>query len=360
MIRLTTREHGTTSPISATELKTVLDDASYLHLERHPFGPLPEYERRVRTDAEPAFTVYKMAADDGFAIQVRASYFIGVDWVIPGAVSILVLPKVERLDMPAMLKRVLGVADAVKEFDGLLSVRHWEKPIPDAEDCDRFLLFVAAAFLKITQRIVRKGLLKSFRTEEEIFRYRVKGKLRVSDTLRKMRFGDPFARAVCSPQSFDDDTPANRFLKLVLRRMHSVLAARSKALGAVAKRRPPSTRYSRNTPRRSNSVASFFCTRESVPSKRRSASHAAFSRTGSTWRNSLSYTFSPTSAGLRQCGTFNITGCSSRAENQTSWWICKAPRFLSSVASLTRSTSLNTSMTNSTRTTHANCRGMEG
>lgn len=44
MIRLTTQEHGTTSPISATELKTVLDDASYLHLERHPFGPLPEYE----------------------------------------------------------------------------------------------------------------------------------------------------------------------------------------------------------------------------------------------------------------------------------------------------------------------------
>ena len=235
MIRLTTQEHGTTSPISATELKTVLDDASYLHLERHPFGPLPEYERRIRTDAEPAFTVYKMAADDGFAIQVRASYFIGVDWVIPGAVSILVLPKVERLDMPAMLKRVLGVADAVKEFDGLLSVRHWEKPIPDAEDCDRFLLFVAAAFLKITQRIVRKGLLKSFRTEEEIFRYRVKGKLRVSDTLRKMRFGDPFTRAVCSPQSFDDDTPANRFLKLVLRRMHSVLAARSKALGSVGR-----------------------------------------------------------------------------------------------------------------------------
>ena len=74
---------------------------------------------------------------------------------------------------------------------------------------------------------MRKGLLKSFRTEEEIFRYRVKGKLRVSDTLRKMRFGDPFARAVCSPQSFDDDTPANRFLKLVLRRMHLVLAARS-------------------------------------------------------------------------------------------------------------------------------------
>ena len=235
MIRLTTQEHGTTSPISATELKTVLDDASYLHLERHPFGPLPEYERRIRTDAEPAFTVYKMAADDGFAIQVRASYFIGVDWVIPGAVSILVLPKVERLDMPAMLKRVLGVADAAKEFDGLLSVRYWEKPIPDAEDCDRFLLFVAAAFLKITQRIVRKGLLKSFRTEEEIFRYRVKGKLRVSDTLRKMRFGDPFARAVCSPQSFDDDTPANRFLKLVLRRMHSVLAARSKALGSVGR-----------------------------------------------------------------------------------------------------------------------------
>ena len=58
--------------------------------------------------------------------------------------------------MPAMLKRVLGVADAVKEFDGLLSVRHWEKPIPDAEDCDRFLLFVAAAFLKITSALCAK------------------------------------------------------------------------------------------------------------------------------------------------------------------------------------------------------------
>ena len=215
------------------ELRTVLDDAAYLRLEKHPCGPLPEYERRIRTDAEPAFSVHKVAAGDSFAVQVQASYFVGVDWIFPGAVSIRVLPKVERIDLPAMLKRVLGVTDAVKELDGLLCVRQRERPIPDAEDCDRFLLFVAAAFLKITRHIVRKGLLKSFRTEEEIFRYRVKGKLRVSDTLRKMRFGDPFASAVCSPQNFDADTPANRFLKLVLRRMHAVLATRAKALGSV-------------------------------------------------------------------------------------------------------------------------------
>ena len=235
MIRLTTQEHGTTRPINAMELRAVLDDATYRRLEKYPCGSLPEYERRIRAGAEPAFSLHKVAAGDSFAVQVQASYFVGVDWVFPDAVSIRVLPKVERIDMPAMLKRVLEVADAVKELDGLLCVRQREKPIPDAEDCDRFLLFVAAAFLKISRRIVRKGLLKSFRTEEEIFRYRVKGKFRVSDTLRKMRFGDPFARSVCSPQSFDADTPANRFLKLVLRRMHAVLAARAKALGSVGR-----------------------------------------------------------------------------------------------------------------------------
>ncbi len=235
MICLTTQEHGKTT-ISAKKLRAKLDDAAYLRLEKHPCGPLPEYERRVRDDAEPAFSVHKVVAkDDSFAVEVQASYFIGIDWVFPGAISIRVLPKVERIDIPAMLKRVLGVADAVKELDGLLSVQQREKPIPDAEDCDHFLLFVAAAFLKLTRQIVRKGLLKSFRTEEGIFRYRVKGKLRVSDTLRKMRFGDPFARAVCSPQSFDADTPANRFLKLVLRRIHAVLAAQAKALGSIGR-----------------------------------------------------------------------------------------------------------------------------
>lgn len=235
MICLTTQEHKTTEPISAMELRAVLDDAAYQRLEKYPCGSLPEYERRIRTDAQPAFSVLKVAAGDSFAVRVQASYFVGVDWVFPGAVSIRVLPKVEQIDMPVMLERVLEVDETVKEFDGLLSIRQREKPIPDAEDCDRFLLFVAAAFLKITRRIVRKGLLKSFRTEEEIFRYRVKGKLHVSNTLRKMRFGDPFARAVCSPQSFDADTPANRFLKLVLRRMYTVLATRAKALGSVGR-----------------------------------------------------------------------------------------------------------------------------
>lgn len=232
MIRLTTKERGTTRPISASELRAILDDATYRRIEKHPFGPISEYKRRIRDNAEPAFTVNKVTDGESFAVQIEASYFVGVDWVFPDAVSILMRPKVEGVDMPKMLERVLSIPDAIKESDKLLTVRQREKPISDAEDCDRFLLFVAVAFLQNIRRIVRKGLLKSFRTEDETLRYRVKGKLRVSDTLRKMRVGDPFARTVCSPQRFDADTSANRILKLVLRRMHNVLAARTKALGS--------------------------------------------------------------------------------------------------------------------------------
>lgn len=233
VIHLTIREHEASRPVGAEELRSVLDDAAYRRIEEHPVGTL--FQQRVKDNAEPAFSAVKIATSDGFAVQVQGSYFVGIDWVFPGAVSVQVLPKVWDIDMPAMLKRALGTADSVKELDGLVTVRQSEKPIPEAEECDRFLLFVAAAFLQITRRIVRKGLLKSFRTEDETFRYRIKGKLCVSETLRKMRFGDPFARAVCSPQRFDADTPANRFLKFVLRRISALLSSRAKALGSAGR-----------------------------------------------------------------------------------------------------------------------------
>lgn len=230
MIRLTAQEHGTTRPISAEVLRAVLDDATYRRIAEQDFGKI--FERMVKLNAEPAFTVIKIRAGESFVLQVQCSYFVGVDWVFRDAISIQVLPKIEDLDMPVILERVISTVDAIKEFDDLITIQHGKKPIPGAQDCDRFLLFIAAAFLQITRRIVRKGLLNTFRTEEVILQYRVKGRLRVSDTLRQMRLGDPFARAICSPQRFDADSQANRFLKFILRRMHALLSTHSKALGS--------------------------------------------------------------------------------------------------------------------------------
>ena len=230
MILLLTREHEP-AEISAKELRAVLDDTAYRRIEAHPCGLL--FEKKLKPNAEPAFTVSKVQDGADFWLRVDCAYFIGIDWVFENAVSIRVVPKVSDVDAPAILERVLGVAESVKELEGLLCVDLNGKPVPEAHDCNRLLLFIAAAFLKIVQRIVRKGLLKTFRTEETTYRYRVKGRLRVSETLRQMRTSDPFARTACSPQRFDADSPANRFLKLVLRRMNSVLSAQTMALGSA-------------------------------------------------------------------------------------------------------------------------------
>ena len=230
MIHLSTREHET-AEIDAWELRRVLDDASYRRIEAHPCGLL--FEKRIKPNAEPAFRVRKVQAGAEFSLRVECAYFIGIDWVFENAVSIRVLPKVSKIDVPAMLERVLVFSESIRELDGLLCIELNAKPVPEPQDCNRLLLFIAAAFLKIVRRIVRKGLLKTFRTEETTYRYRVKGKLRVSETLRQMRSTDPFARTACSPQCFDADSPANRYLKLVLRRMYSVLSAQTMALGSA-------------------------------------------------------------------------------------------------------------------------------
>ncbi len=210
--------------VSCLELKAVLSREQYQALEDLPFKKIAE--RTIEGKNVPAFCVSKEASTEGFQLRIECAFFAGVDWVIPGGLSIRVLPKLtakQVVDMPTMLATALSASQDISLFKGLLTILPREKPVPDAQDCERLLLFVAAAYLKVVRRIVRKGLQQSFRTEDAVLRYRIKGKLRVSETLLGMRMGDPFARTVCAPQRFDEDSPVNRFLKAVLKRVLTYL-----------------------------------------------------------------------------------------------------------------------------------------
>lgn len=160
-------------------------------------------------------------------LTIKTSYFVGIDWLIPSVLALRVTPKLDsqtrRVDVFQTARIVFEFTNNPEDLEGLLWLADRDSPVVETSDECGLLLFLISAYLSLIRSIVKKGLKRSFYTSEENFRYRIKGKILLSETIRHLRLPDPFANVYCEPQHFDIDTQENRFLKCVLKKCLSEL-----------------------------------------------------------------------------------------------------------------------------------------
>lgn len=153
------------------------------------------------------------------SIYATGSYFVGVDWIKEEELAVQVSPKMNdgfEIDYVRMLNEALAEPDNMGHLTDLLTI-HFDKPsIRISQQQDLLSIFLITEYLNILQRIVRKGLKKSYYRVEENLNNKVKGHILVSRTIQRNLAKGCITDNVCRYQVYDIDSPENRILKKAL------------------------------------------------------------------------------------------------------------------------------------------------
>lgn len=194
------RKHLATLP---DDFKSVLVKASYTKLFPYKADLL-------------CFGVY----NDEQTFTVDSNYFIGVDWIVRQKAAIYVEPKLndgtEEVDFLGMLLKSLEAPENLEHLEGLFHVDYDQPWITIPSQKDLLSPILVVQFLKLTQKIVRKGLKKSYYRITENLNSRVKGKILVGQQIKENIVKNRLTKTICNYQEYGINTYENQFLKLVL------------------------------------------------------------------------------------------------------------------------------------------------
>lgn len=155
----------------------------------------------------------------GDEILANGSYFVGIDWIKEGELAIQVNPKMNNgfeIDYVRMLNEALCEPENYEHLKDLITI-HFDKPSIDiSQQQDLLSIFLITEYINILQRIVKKGLKKSFYMVEENFSNKVKGRILVGQTIHKNLTKGRITNNICRYQVYDIDSPENRILKEAL------------------------------------------------------------------------------------------------------------------------------------------------
>jgi len=161
-------------------------------------------------------------------IFADTNYFIGVDWLEPKKAALYVEPKLnDKKQQVNFLRMLMESLEAPENLDHLDKLFHAEFdepwiPIPDQKDLLSPILIVQ--FLKLLQKLVRKGLKKSYYRVTENLDSRIKGKILVGQQIKENIVKNRLNKTICNYQVFGINTTENQFLKLVMEFVTSYLS----------------------------------------------------------------------------------------------------------------------------------------
>ena len=186
---------------------------------------LPYFEMRQ----EVAFTVRRGRDQQALCLSFRrnekgvvacGSYFVGLDWIAKDELAVQVLPKMNdgfEVDYLRMLHEALSDTENFDHLQDLITIRFDQPSILIDQQHDWLSLFLITMFIHLLQKIVRKGLKRSFYLVEENLHNKVKGRISVGRTVKLQQMKGHVTDNVCLYQVYDVDTPENRVLKKALR-----------------------------------------------------------------------------------------------------------------------------------------------
>ena len=171
--------------------------------------------RRGREQREVCLSLQRRGDD----VIAGGSYFVGLDWVAQEKVAIQVSPKLNdgfEVDYVRMLNEALSEPTNYEHLQHLVTIDFNKPSIKVPQQCDRLSLFLVTEFVCILQRLVRKGLRKSFYLVEHNLHNTIKGRLMVGRNIKQNLVRGHTTDNVCKYQVYDIDTPENRVLKKAL------------------------------------------------------------------------------------------------------------------------------------------------
>lgn len=161
---------------------------------------------------------FQLTIQDDY-IFANTNYFIGVDWLEPERAAVYVEPKLNdehQVNFLGMLMESLETLENLKHLDNLFHAEFEEPwiPIPDQKDLLSPILIVQ--FLKLLQKIVHKGLKKSYYRITENLDSRIKGKILIGQQIKENIVKNRLTKTICNYQVFGINATENQFLKLVM------------------------------------------------------------------------------------------------------------------------------------------------
>ncbi|PQJ08920.1 hypothetical protein CJD36_021895 [Flavipsychrobacter stenotrophus] len=152
--------------------------------------------------------------------KLHSAYFVGTDWLIEKEVAVYVEPKLNKdevqIDILKMLLDSISNPDTGNYVHEIFEVKP-DKPfitLPHHQDFITPLLMLH--FLNVVKTIVRKGLKKSYYTVTENLYSKIKGKVLVSETIKKNLVKNKKLYTQCQYSEFGVNGTENRVLKKVL------------------------------------------------------------------------------------------------------------------------------------------------
>lgn len=156
---------------------------------------------------------------EGENVFADTNYFIGADWLEPEKAAVYVEPKlndIQQVNFLGMLMQSLEAAENLDHIEGLFHAE-FDQPwisIPQQKDLLSPILIVQ--FLKLLQKIVRKGVKKSYYRFTDNLDSRIKGKILVGQQIKENIVKNRLTKTICNFQEFGINNSENQFLKLVL------------------------------------------------------------------------------------------------------------------------------------------------
>jgi 5-methylcytosine-specific restriction enzyme subunit McrC len=153
--------------------------------------------------------------------NLDTAYFVGADWLVENEIALYVNPKQDdeevQIDYIHMLFDSLDEPDNFRHLEGLFHIEYDQPWIKMDQESDFLSPILIVQFLKLMQRVVRKGLKKSYYRVTENLNSRVKGKILVGRQIKTNLVKNQVTKTICNYQEYGINTPENQLLKLVLK-----------------------------------------------------------------------------------------------------------------------------------------------
>ena len=171
--------------------------------------------KRGREEYELCLKLQRIGED----VYATGSYFVGIDWLKENEVGIQVSPKMNdgfEIDYVRMLNDALCEKENYEHLKDLVTIKFDKPSIKINQKQDLLSIFLITEYLTLLQRIVKKGLKKSYYMLEDNLSNKVKGKILVAKNIRKNLTRGNITDNYCSYQVYDVDSYENQILKKAL------------------------------------------------------------------------------------------------------------------------------------------------
>jgi 5-methylcytosine-specific restriction enzyme subunit McrC len=168
--------------------------------------------------------------NDNMEHYIKASYYIGVDWISPNQ-AIYVAPKLntkieenanlnivdlKETDYLKMLFSAFRHVEVSEHTNELFDIKFDKPLISITQKQDLLTPLLVIQFLSVVKNLVRKGLKKSYYKVEQNLVSRIKGKILIAQNIKQNRCKNKQLHTFCTYEEFGYNGLENRLLKKTL------------------------------------------------------------------------------------------------------------------------------------------------